>query len=184
MKNNIYKSLIFTVLLTGLNANAGAEDANVDNSVKYGDKYVCEITTTDQKNYTLDLEWNVEPAKYSKTPKWEEKFVYALKLNDVQIDSGYFSDLGFGYSKTELVFNYDSYIFSGNANHPTRIGTNHSEAHIEIAKSYDNNAKTVFAVSKFNSSHSFDRFYGSVKEDVVSFDIASSVCVVVSLSKD
>lgn len=183
MKNNIYKSMIFTILLTGLNAAAGAEDTIVDNSVKYGEKYVCAITTTDEKKYTLDLEWTAEPAKYSKTPKWDEKFVYTLKLDEVPVDNGYFSDFGF-YGKTEMVFNYDSYIFSGTSNSPTRIGTNYSHADIELAKSYDKDAKTVLAVTKFNSNQSFDRYYGSVKEDVIVLNIASSVCAVVPLSKD
>lgn len=50
-------SMIFTVLLMGLNATAGAEDALVDKPVKYGEKYLYAITTTEQKSYTLDIEW-------------------------------------------------------------------------------------------------------------------------------
>lgn len=115
--------MIFTVLLTGLNANAGAEDTVVDNSVKYGEKYSCVITTTDEKNYTLDVEWNAEPAKFSTTPKWEDKLIYTLKQNGENTDSGYFSNLGFGGGKTELAFNYNKYVFSANASQSTRVGT-------------------------------------------------------------
>lgn len=184
MKKNIYASLIFVMLLAGLKANAGAEDTNVDNSVKYGEKYVCEITTVDQKNYTLDIDWQAEPAKYSTTPKWEDKLIYSLKQNAEQVDSGYYSDIGFGGGKTELVFNYDKYVFSATESQSTRIGSNYHTVDIEITKSYDNNAKVVLAVASFKASHTFDRFYGSVKIQEISLDIASSVCSVMPSSKD
>lgn len=184
MKNNIYTSMIFTVLLTGLNANAGAADTTVDNSVKYGEKYVCEITTTDQKKYTLDVEWNVEPAKYSTTPKWQEKLVYTLKLDSEPVDSGYFSDLGFGGGKTVLTFNYDKYAFSASEGQSTRIGTNFHAVNIELDKSYDNDGKSATALAVFNSFHSADRFYGSTKDKELSLDIQTSVCTVGPSIKD
>lgn len=184
MKNNIYTSMIFTVLLTGLNANAGAEDTVVDNSVKYGEKYSCVITTTDEKNYTLDIEWNAEPAKFSTTPKWEDKLIYTLKQNGENTDSGYFSNLGFGGGKTELAFNYNKYVFSANASQSTRVGTNYHTVDIEMTKSFDHSGKVVLAVAGFESSHSFDRFYGSAKTEVFTLDIASSVCAISPSSKD
>ncbi len=184
VKNNIYTSMIFTILLTGLNANAGAVDTVVDKPVKYGEKYSCAITTTDEKNYTLDIEWNAEPAKYSTTPKWENKLIYTLKQNDENTDNGYFSDLGFGRGTTELVFNYDKYVFSANASNSTRVGTNYHDVAIEMTKSFDNNGKVVLAVASFNSSHSYDRYYGSTKEEVFILDIATSVCAIIPMSKD
>lgn len=184
MKNNIITSVIFTVLLTSLSANAGAEDTVVDKPVKYGEKYSCVMTSTDEKNYTLDIEWNAEPAKYSPTPKWENKLIYTLKQNGENTDSGYFSDLGLSHGKTELVFKYDKYIFSANASQSTRVGTNYHDIAIELTKSFDHNGKVVFAVASFSSSHSYDRFYGSTKDVELTLEIASSMCAVVPMSKD
>lgn len=184
MKNNIYTSMIFTILLTSLSADAGAEDTVVDKSVKYGEKYSCVIITTDAKNYTLDIEWHAEPAKYSPTPKWEDKLIYTLKENGETTDNGYFSDLGFGGRNTELVFNYDKYVFSASASQSTRVGTNYHDVAIEMTKSFDNNGKVVLAVASFNSSHSYDRYYGSTKAEAFTLDIASSVCAVIPISKD
>lgn len=179
MKNKINSSLLTVILLAGLNANAQAAVTPVDNSVKYGEKYSCAITTTDQKNYTLDIDWQVEPAKYSKIPKWEEKLIYSLILDSVQVDNGYFSDLGFSYGKTEFTFNYDKYIFAASASLSTRVGTNFNSAHIELEKSYDKDAKTVLKVSSFSSIHEFDKFYGSGgKTESINLVIQDSNCSV------
>lgn len=183
MKNKICKSLISAILIIGLNARASAEDTPVDNSVKYGEKYACAIITSDEKSYTLDVEWNVEPAKYSKTPQWQEKLIYTLKLDQVQVDSGYFSDLGWGYSKTEFAFKHGKYVFVGSASQSTRVGTNYSDANIELTKAHDHDGKTVFSVAKFISSHSFDKFYGGVKEVQTVLAIKESTCVVVATAK-
>jgi len=184
MKTNIITSMIFTILLTGLNANAGAEDTVVDKPVKYGEKYSCAITTVDEKNYTLDIEWSAEPAKFSTTPKWQNKLIYTLNQNGENTDNGYFSDLGFARGTTELIFNYDKYIFSANTSQSTRVGTNYHDVAIEMTKSFDHSGKVVLAMTSFTSSHSYDRFYGSTKDEVFTLDIISSVCVTVNSSKD
>lgn len=168
MKNKIYLSLLSAILLMGVSFNAHATDADVDKPVQYGEKYFCTITTTDAKNYTLDLEWQAEPAK-SKTPAWEKKLIYTLRQDLVIVDTGYFSDPSFGRNKTELTFNYDKYIFAGSYTQPTRVGGNYGEAKIELAKNYDKDAKVFFKVVSFSSFDSSTRYlYGLVDEIKIS----------------
>lgn len=110
--------------------------------------------------------------------------IYTLNQNGENTDNGYYSDLGFGGGTTELIFNYDKYVFSANASQSTRVGTNYHDVAIEMTKSFANSGKVVLAVASFNSSHSYDRYYGSTKGEVFTLDIASSVCEVVPVSKD
>lgn len=55
-------SLIYAVALI---TTSSAAFADVDKPVKYGEKYLCDIQTSDGKNYFLDLEWNTKAKSYS-----------------------------------------------------------------------------------------------------------------------
>lgn len=184
MKNSILKLMIFGFLSIGVKINAGAQDKPVDNSVKYGEKYSCVISTADEKTYLLDIVWSAEPEKFSTFPKWNENLSYVLTENSQQIDSNVFSDSGFAYSHTELTFNYDKYILVGNSSFATRVGTNSSTVNIEIKKSYDHQANIVLNVVAFKASHTFEKFYGGFKEKSVELAVVSSECSVSAADKD
>ena len=59
------KKLLTSLYVVSLLSAASAQAADVDNIVKYGEKYLCDIKTADQKNYSLELEWSAEPKTYS-----------------------------------------------------------------------------------------------------------------------
>lgn len=56
MKKNLKTLLLFAILSVGLNSAASVQDKPVDNTVKYTEKYLCTVKTTDDKAYLLDIE--------------------------------------------------------------------------------------------------------------------------------
>lgn len=183
MKINMLTLTLFGFLSLGLKTAAGAQDTLVDKSVNYGEKYLCQIKTADEKTYSLNIEWTAEPDKFSKIPKWKETLKYQLFENLQQIDSGSFSDQGFGYNKIALTFAYDKYVMTGDSSFATRVGTNTSNVHIEIKKGYDQEAKEVLSVASFTATHTFDKFYGTVNSKQINLTIVSSECAVEAANK-
>lgn len=177
------KTILTSLYLVGLLFATSVHAADVENTVKYGEKYVCDIQTVDGKNYSLDLEWSTEPATYSKFPKWHNVLIYNLKEGEHGIDRGYFSNIGFYSDSLNFTFNWNSYLFVGTEAHPTRVGENFSTINIKIAKNYDKNAKTNLSVESFKSvsERSYYRLY---ENKTVELAIQSSLCNVVQASKE
>ncbi|AZZ38026.1 hypothetical protein CIK05_14850 [Bdellovibrio sp. qaytius] len=176
MKNKFYMLLIFSLVTTGFAAHAVADDTLVDNSVKYGEKYLCEITTTDEKTYTLDLEWNSEASKFSQTPEWQEKIVYSLTQNAVEEMKGSFQDKGMNLNNAVLKFGIDTYQFSGVE---STFGANDSNTfyiNIELSKTWVDNKK-VIAVNKFKASHYYEKYVSHLVKEI-ELAIKSSNCTI------
>lgn len=107
-----------------------------------------------------------------------------LTENSQQIDAGYFSDFGFGYSQTTLEFSFEEYVyvFTGHSNLSTRVGAISNAVNIEIKKFNDRAGKPLLSVGAFKASHIFDKF-GAVKGTVIELAIVSSECQVTAPSK-
>lgn len=190
----LLSSLYIVGLLTASSAAFAADSTDVENTVKYGEKYICDIQTTDQKNYSLEMQWTAEPVTYSQFPEWHNVLTYSLKENGEGIDGGYFSDIGFGNKSLVFDFSWAEYSFVGSEAHSTRIGTIHEAIDIKIDKSYDKDGKTILAVKNFQSSYVYNKFYLSdgnfnsglkpLESKQVDLKIQSSLCSVVPVSKD
>ena len=66
MKNKFIEKITLAILVVLTAKSALAQDFialalnnSVDNFQGYGEKYHCDVTTEDQKKYSLDLAWSV-----------------------------------------------------------------------------------------------------------------------------
>lgn len=92
---------VITALVLGAKAKAAeqfppanSEDPyyGVDKTVKYGEKYKCEITTVEGKNYTLDIGWSAEQDLMSKLPRETKQIYFELAdLNTQKVVKDAFS---------------------------------------------------------------------------------------------
>lgn len=178
------KKLLSSLYIVGLLSAASAGAAVGDNTVKYGEKYFCDIQTVEGKNYSLEIEWSAEPIAYSHFPQWHNVMTYSLKQNDQDVDGGYFSNIGFGQNKLDFTFAWDQYLFSGFETQSTRIGVNYYGIDIKLAKSYDNQtAKPSLAVAQFASSSEKNHLRNVVTK-TFELNIQTSTCSVSGAVKD
>jgi hypothetical protein len=183
LKMKTTKKLLTSLYVVSLLSATSAQAADVDNIVKYGEKYLCDIQTVDQKNYSLELEWSAEPKTYSQFPEWHNILKYSLNENGKGIDRGYFSNLGFGSNGLDFTFNWNFYLFSGVESRSTRVGTNFYTVDIKLAKNYDKDAKTVLTVESFKSTAE-KSYYRLYEPKSILLNIQSSTCTVAPVSKD
>lgn len=164
--------LIISLLAAGFAANA-----DVDNSVKYGEKYSCQITTIDQKNYILDLQWNSEASKFTIFPSWEEKITYTLVEGEKSVDSGNFKDLGKNQTRAVLNFNFEVFKFTGSESVSSSTASTFYYLEAEFNNSYDGKGQRVLSVVTFKSSVWYEKYVlKKIKE--VELVVAASTCSV------
>lgn len=171
MKN---KLVVIFIVVVGFTAHA---EEVVDNSMKYGEKYSCTITTADEKTYSLELEWNSEASKFSKTPAWEEKLTYELTEGAKSVDKMSFNDKGQNRSRAVLTFLTDKFVFSGNESFHSAVATSTYYADIEISQNYDEKGQRVLSVVKFKTSYWYEK-YVLKKLKEIELAVASSTCSV------
>lgn len=166
--------MVIALLVAGINTHA---EEVVDNSVKYGEKYSCTITTADEKTYSLDLEWNSEASKFSKTPAWEEKLTYQLFENEKSVDKMSFADKGQNRARAVLTFLTDKFVFSGTESFQSVNASSTYYADIEISQNYNDKGQRVLSVVKFKTSYWYEK-YVLKKMKEIELVIASSTCSV------
>ena len=167
---------MFAVLLTGSAAHVAAQTTIVDKAVKYGEKYNCEITTVDEKNYTLELEWHSEASKISQLPAWQEKIIYNLELNSIVEIKGSFLDKGQNLNRAVLKFGFDAYQLSGVESVSNATGTNTFYLDVELSSAWVDN-KQIVAVTKFKSSHWYEKYVSKLIKEV-ELAVKSSKCTI------
>jgi len=151
MKNKFIEKITLAILVvfmakTAIAAGLPAQipDKHVDNYQGYGEKYHCDITTEDQKKYSLDLAWSVVPNAKARFPTWNNSFSYKLSESGKVLSQNSFSssqDIFLNHHKDSLNFQSThilDLITNGYQEFPTRIGWDYTEVTIAIVETEKN----------------------------------------------
>jgi len=183
MKNKFIEKITLAILVvfmakTAIAAGLPAQipDKHVDNYQGYGEKYHCDITTEDQKKYSLDLAWSVVPNAKARFPTWNNSFSYKLSESGKSISEIGFDGNFFGYANIDFDYSENLLLkFHGQHSLNTRVGVYYTNA--EIIFTQDEMEK--LKLQKFDYKHDLWLDYSDFNNTVlqkINLDIADSQC--------
>lgn len=152
------------------------EENIVDKSIKYGEKFNCEVVAKDNKKYLLSIEWGAKPAQTT-YPSWVKTISFALNdQENTLLVENYFSNEYTLNQSVQIEVPSTNYVAFMKGHSHTCLRHGCWSASMEAKLSYVQN-NSNYELEKFKYSKLYDKNSYYTGSDInIGLDILSSSC--------